>query len=275
MARIIFFLSVFFNGGAYAQPALMLNRSVAAAWSPDNISAPNIIALLDVRDITGLTNGQSISTITDQAVPSRSYTFSGTIAPTYATNVLNGNPGIDFSESGRLAFTGAITPSSISSYSVVCVARIDDGLTYNSATIQWIFLINQDAYAIGAHNLQSFNTYIYNAVSPSYPGEAIPGTGYTTGAWQIAYGTAGTGMSVFQSGYLSGNTALTATNTTTPYTGLTSGLDGIFLGSNRTGQASNNYFDGAILYLAVYGRQLTTDEINNYRTWIIDEFGPF
>lgn len=254
---------------------MLLNSVTPAAWSPDDISTPNLLALIDARDITGFSNGQSITSLSDQAFPARTYTSSGTAAPTYNSSVLNGNPGIEFTQNGRLASTGIISPTSITAYSVVCVARIDDGITYTPTDIQWVFLINQDNYAIGTHNLQSFNTYIYTAVSPSYPGEAIPGTGYTTGAWQIAYGTAGTGMSVFQNGYLSGNTPLTATNTTPSYTGLATGLDGVFIGSNRTGQASDNYFDGVILYLAVYGRQLTTDEVNNYRTWLIDEFGPF
>lgn len=276
MARITFFLSILLcTLTAAAQHALLVNSpSTPPAWAPGDITSPNLLALLDARALTGYTNGQSITSTPDQFETSRTYTFSGTTAPTYNSSVLNGNPGIDFSQAGRLEFIGTLTPTSITAYSVVVVARIDDGITYDAGTIQWIFLLNQNNYAIGAHNLQSFNTYIYTATSPSYPGGAIPGTGYTTGGWQIAYGTSGTGMSVFQSSYLSGLTALSETNTNA-YTGLTTGNDGVFIGSNRTGQASNNYFDGSILYLAVYGKQFTTDELHNYRDWIIDEFGPF
>lgn len=71
------------------------SQSTTTGWTPANESG--LLAWFKADAITGLNNGDPVSTWTDSSGNSRHATQTGTARPTYQTNQINGNPWVLFS----------------------------------------------------------------------------------------------------------------------------------------------------------------------------------
>jgi hypothetical protein len=107
------------------------------ALDPHTLPSATVLALFDANDITGVSNGASLTSWTDGSGNSRNATTSSwcTVAPTYQTNVLNGHPVVRFSGAAGLCL---ITPAFGASLpvSVITVSKMNAG----SNQVPWSWL---------------------------------------------------------------------------------------------------------------------------------------
>lgn len=75
-------------------PGSQQRRRSAAAWSPGDVDG--LYAWYDADAISGLNNGDPVSTWTDESGNARNQTQVDTARPTYQTNIQNGLPGVRF-----------------------------------------------------------------------------------------------------------------------------------------------------------------------------------
>lgn len=100
-----------------------------------NPKAAGALAALDARFVTGLNNGDAVSTWTNRT-GSNDFTQTSTARPTFTTTSINGNPAITFDGVNDLMGSPSIT--FLADFCVVAVARLNRAPNYTPPRIDMI-----------------------------------------------------------------------------------------------------------------------------------------